>query len=88
MADIGCTAALPHLFGVPGKDPNEGGRLATGKASPVIGWLRALAEHEHERCGGPGVGGVMGTVPHDDVTVAFALPRHATSAAAAVNWAL
>jgi dienelactone hydrolase len=77
---IGCTAVVPHLFGVPGKDPNQGGRLgmvqalstvmvpacisreftvlATGKTSPVISWLRALARHEHERCGGPGVGAV------------------------------
>lgn len=31
---------------------------ATGKTSPVVGWLRALAAHEHERCGGPGVGAV------------------------------
>jgi dienelactone hydrolase len=27
VAGIGCTAVMPHLFGVPGKDPNEGGRL-------------------------------------------------------------
>ncbi|KUL36827.1 dienelactone hydrolase [Streptomyces sp. NRRL F-4489] len=32
--------------------------LATGKSSPVVTWLRALAAHEHERCGGPGVGAV------------------------------
>jgi dienelactone hydrolase len=32
--------------------------LATGRTSPVIGWLRALAADEHERCGGPGVGAV------------------------------
>ncbi|TQF73968.1 dienelactone hydrolase [Rhodococcus spelaei] len=32
--------------------------LATGRTSPVIGWLRALARHEHARCGGPGVGAV------------------------------
>src|SRR4051794_7137879 len=32
--------------------------LAAGKTSPVIGWLRALANQEHERCGGPGVGAV------------------------------
>ena len=25
---------------------------------PSIEWLRALAAHEHERCGGPGVGAV------------------------------
>ena len=79
---IGCTAVLPHLFGVPGKDPLPGGTvtvssvgtavsalvpacvsreftvLAVGKSSPVVGWLRALAAHEHERCGGPGVGAV------------------------------
>ncbi len=30
--------------------------LATGRSSPVVEWLRALAAHEHERCGGPGVG--------------------------------
>jgi dienelactone hydrolase len=32
--------------------------LATGKTSPVIDWLRALAAAEHDRCGGPGVGAV------------------------------
>ncbi len=80
VAGIGCTAVLPHLFGVPGKDPDAGGRLrslayglssivpacvsrefvtwATNRTSPVVDWLRALATHEHERCGGPGVGAV------------------------------
>ncbi|AZS74737.1 dienelactone hydrolase [Streptomyces lydicus] len=32
--------------------------LATGKSSPVVTWLRALAADEHQRCGGPGVGAV------------------------------
>ena len=32
--------------------------LATGRTSPVVDWLRALAAHEHERCGGPGVGAI------------------------------
>ncbi|MDC0672735.1 dienelactone hydrolase family protein [Nannocystis radixulma] len=32
--------------------------LATGRSSPVVDWLRALAVHEHERCGGPGVGAI------------------------------
>ncbi|MCQ4122540.1 dienelactone hydrolase family protein [Rhodococcus tibetensis] len=32
--------------------------LATGKTSPVVKWLRALAAAEHRRCGGPGVGAV------------------------------
>ncbi|ANE78657.1 dienelactone hydrolase [Mycobacterium adipatum] len=79
VAEIGCTAVLPHLFGTPGRDPNasklfavktlassmvpaciskEFVTLATGRTSPVIGWLRALARAEHARCGGPGVGAV------------------------------
>lgn len=32
--------------------------LATGRTSPVVTWLRALAADEHDRCGGPGVGAV------------------------------
>jgi dienelactone hydrolase len=32
--------------------------FATGRTSPVISWLRALAVEEHDRCGGPGVGAV------------------------------
>lgn len=32
--------------------------FAVGRTSPVIPWLRALARHEHERCGGPGVGAI------------------------------
>ncbi|AQA22790.1 dienelactone hydrolase family protein [Rhodococcus sp. MTM3W5.2] len=82
VAEIGCTAVLPHLFGDPGRDPNpdthgrvataanavttmipvcvsrEFTMLATGRSSPVVTWLRALAAHEHDRCGGPGVGAV------------------------------
>lgn len=30
--------------------------FATGRSSPVVTYLRALARHEHARCGGPGVG--------------------------------
>lgn len=30
--------------------------MAAGKSSPITVWLRSLARHEHERCGGPGVG--------------------------------
>jgi dienelactone hydrolase len=78
VAEIGCTAVLPHLFGDPGRDPTAAGRLrgvgyglsslvptcvsreftvlATGRSSPVVSWLKGLAAHEHERCGGPGVG--------------------------------
>jgi len=32
--------------------------LATGRTSPIVSWLRALAAAEHTRCGGPGVGAV------------------------------
>lgn len=73
VADLGCTAVMPHLFGDPGREPTAGYGAqsmvhacvsrefmtwATGKTSPVIDWCRALARHEHERCGGPGVGAV------------------------------
>ena len=80
VESLGCTAALPHLFGDPGRDPYKGGMaravpyvmssmvpacvssdfhaFATGKTSPVIDWLRALARSLHEECGGPGVGAV------------------------------
>jgi dienelactone hydrolase len=82
VVNIGCTAVLPVLFGVPGRDPNPSahGTLqsaryllssmvpacvsrefvvwATGKTSPVVDWLRALAAEEHRRCDGPGVGAV------------------------------
>jgi dienelactone hydrolase len=78
VAAIGCTAVMPHLFGVPGQASLADGALtgamrmsrsiipacvsrefvvfATGRSSPVVEWLRALAAHEHERSGGPGVG--------------------------------
>jgi dienelactone hydrolase len=68
---IGCTAVLPHLFGVPGAEMSIGKTIraiapacvskelsawATGKTSPIIAWCQALARQEHERGGGPGVG--------------------------------
>ncbi|HUC37451.1 MAG TPA: dienelactone hydrolase family protein [Acidimicrobiales bacterium] len=71
VADLGCTAALPHLFGEPGAPATVSGTLAsiapacvsreflvlaTGRTSPVIDWLRALARSLHADCGGPGVG--------------------------------
>jgi dienelactone hydrolase len=66
----GCTAVLPHLFGpVPATlGPSMAGTVAsvcvsrefttwaTRRTSPVVDWLKALARHEHERSGGPGVG--------------------------------
>src|SRR5437764_2585749 len=71
VADIGCTAVLPRLFGVPGRGQSGGAVLqtvlpacvsrefscwATRKTSPVTVWLRALARQMHAECGGPGVG--------------------------------
>jgi len=71
VAAIGCTAWLPSLFGEPGRAPSTGyilrsvapacvsaefAAFATNRASPVTVWLRALAQHAHEECGGPGVG--------------------------------
>ncbi|HEY9557764.1 MAG TPA: dienelactone hydrolase family protein [Acidimicrobiales bacterium] len=71
VVELGCTAVLPHLFGVPGAEPGpammaraigpacvsrEFGAWATGRTSPVVGWCKALARQEHGRCGGPGVG--------------------------------
>lgn len=75
---LGCTAVVPHLFGVPGRNPaamSKGAAarttittllgacisrdftvLATGRPSRAVDWLRSLAAHEHEACGGPGVG--------------------------------
>ena len=71
VAAVGCTAWLPSLFGEAGKEPSgayiarslvpacvssEFAALATKRASPVTVWLRALAKHAHEECGGAGVG--------------------------------
>lgn len=68
---LGCSVALPHLFGTPGRPPSaayaaqsllqvcvsrEFSCVALGQIGPVSDWLRALAKAEHERCGGPGVG--------------------------------
>jgi dienelactone hydrolase len=78
VLDLGCSVALPHLFGEPGRDPFRSGLrsavpdlvssivpacvsreftvLATGRTSPVMGWLRALGRQLHEEWGGPGIG--------------------------------
>lgn len=73
VADAGCTAVMPHMFGEPGKPASVGyslqtaahacissefSMLAAGRTSPITTWLRALARAEHRRCGGPGVGAV------------------------------
>jgi dienelactone hydrolase len=67
----GMTAVMPHLFGEPGKEMSQAyamkslasvcisrefNKLATNSSGQITTWLRALTAHEHERCGGPGVG--------------------------------
>jgi dienelactone hydrolase len=69
----GFTVVMPSLMGTPGKEmtmpyvassfvrlciAREFTHLATGRTSPIIGWLRALARATHIECGGPGVGAV------------------------------
>lgn len=71
VADAGFTAVLPSLFGTPGRPASgayaaqtiawacvskEFATWALNKTSPATRWARALARHEHETCGGPGVG--------------------------------
>ena len=71
VADAGFTAVLPSMFGTPGRRATPGYVLstigwacvskefstwATNQTSPATEWAKALARHEHERCGGPGVG--------------------------------
>jgi dienelactone hydrolase len=73
VAGAGFTAVLPHVFGDDGRAATPGyvlgsfakacvsrefTVLALGQTSPIISWLRALAHHEHQQCGGAGVGAV------------------------------
>ncbi len=68
---IGCSVAMPSLFGTPGREASNGYALASmarccisreftlfarRRPSPVTTWLRGLARAEQARCGGPGVG--------------------------------
>jgi dienelactone hydrolase len=73
VAEIGCSAWVPDLFGEAGREPSfvsmmqtvsylcvarEFGAFAFNSSAPVTRWLRALAGHAHDECGGPGVGAV------------------------------
>ncbi|MXN67144.1 dienelactone hydrolase [Stappia sp. GBMRC 2046] len=73
VRDAGFTVFMPSLFGPDGAVPSadEGAAvfrracisfefhaLAGKGASPVTEWLRALARHAHEECGGEGVGAI------------------------------
>jgi dienelactone hydrolase len=57
-ASKGAAAAKIATTIVPACVSREFTVLATGRTSPIVTWLRALAASEHERCGGPGVGAV------------------------------
>ncbi|WP_374470749.1 dienelactone hydrolase family protein [Phenylobacterium sp.] len=73
VAAAGMTVFCPSLFGAPGRPANHPGSLATfaygcvrrefnvwatGRSSPIVDWLRALARQAHAECGGRGVGAV------------------------------
>lgn len=74
VAEAGMTVFLPSLFGTPGRPVSMGYALGTmfkgmciyrefnvwrtGKSSPIVDWLRALAKKVHGECGGKGVGAV------------------------------
>src|SRR6478736_6613046 len=71
VVEAGCSAWLPHLFGVPGEPATpvnairsivpacvskEFAAFAAGRTAPVTAWLKALGRHAHETSGGPGIG--------------------------------
>jgi dienelactone hydrolase len=74
VAAEGMTVYLPSLLGEPGRPATLGYSAAslfkavciryefnawqTGKSSPIVEWLRALARKAHSECGGKGVGAV------------------------------
>ncbi|MDQ2679326.1 MAG: dienelactone hydrolase family protein [Actinomycetota bacterium] len=73
IVERGHTVFMPNLFGEPGADSTpanvakvapkvcvskEFRAFALRTTPPAIDWLRALARHAHEECGGPGVGAV------------------------------
>lgn len=74
VAEAGMTVFLPSLFGEPGRPMSTGYAVGvilevlcirreftmwrTGRSSPIVNWLRALARHAHGECGGRGVGAV------------------------------
>lgn len=73
VAEAGFTAVMPDIVGKAGAAPSLSGLakvavtvcisrefsiFATGRSSPIVNWLRELAAHEHQRCGGVGVGAI------------------------------
>lgn len=73
VVERGHTVYMPSLFGADGAEGTVGQvakvapkvcvskefrAFALRTTPPAIDWLRALARHAHEECGGPGVGAV------------------------------
>lgn len=73
VRDAGFTVWMPHMFGDDGKPPTTGYMVrsmaracisrefhgfSANKSSPIVDWLRALAAHAREACGGKGVGAI------------------------------
>ncbi len=73
VRDAGFTVWLPHMFGEVGRPPSGGYSVrsiaracisrefhafAANKSSPIVNWLRVLARHAHDECGGKGVGAI------------------------------
>jgi len=74
VAAAGMTVFMPSLFGQAGRPVSTGYAIGeilkglcirrefnawrTGKSSPIVDWLRALAKNAHAECGGKGVGAV------------------------------
>jgi dienelactone hydrolase len=73
VAEAGFSVFMPQLFGTPNRVESKGYAtevilhacisrefkvLAANRSSPIVDWLRALACHAHEQCGGKGVGAV------------------------------
>lgn len=73
VVDRGFTVVMPDLVGTPGRGVSGGylaksmlkvcisrefTNMATGRTSPIIAWLRALARSLHAEVGGKGVGAV------------------------------
>ena len=74
VAEAGMTVFMPSLFGEAGRAPTPGYAMremakgvcvrrefvawSTGRSSPIVDWLRALARQVHGECGGAGVGAV------------------------------
>lgn len=73
VRDAGFTVLMPSLFGEPGRSPTPGYTartlvracisrefrvLSSNQSSPVVDWLRALAQYGHSICGEKGVGAI------------------------------